>query len=162
MANVPSDADVFLKRKLLEIPEEYAKRDSVFVCSTDSGLMSSSLNHRVRLNQQASSKTNAMGETKSIQESNGTCTTKLLRYTLPVMGMLLLSSAYGIVDGLFVSNFADKTAFASVTITPHRFESPRVPGHAKGPVAEALLIHVAETGAKRTSPRAYEVKNESA
>ena len=44
-------------------------------------------------------------------------TAKLLRYTLPVMGMLLLSSAYGIVDGLFVSNFAGKTAFASVTIT---------------------------------------------
>lgn len=44
-------------------------------------------------------------------------TAKLLRYTLPVMGMLLLSSAYGIIDGLFVSNFAGKTAFASVTIT---------------------------------------------
>ena len=43
-------------------------------------------------------------------------TSKLLRYTLPVMGMMLLSSAYAIVDGLFVSNFVGKTAFASVTI----------------------------------------------
>ena len=43
-------------------------------------------------------------------------TRKLLRYTFPVMGMMLLSSAYAIVDGLFVSNFVGKTAFASVTI----------------------------------------------
>lgn len=43
-------------------------------------------------------------------------TRKLLRYTLPVMGMMLLSSAYAIVDGLFVSNLVGKTAFASVTI----------------------------------------------
>ena len=39
-------------------------------------------------------------------------TCKLLRYTLPVMGMMLLSSAYAIVDGLFVSNLVGKTAFA--------------------------------------------------
>ncbi len=43
-------------------------------------------------------------------------TSKLLRYTLPVMGMMLLTSTYAIVDGLFVSNFVGKTAFASVTI----------------------------------------------
>lgn len=43
-------------------------------------------------------------------------TSKLLRYTLPTMGMMLLTSTYAIVDGLFVSNFVGKTAFASVTI----------------------------------------------
>lgn len=44
-------------------------------------------------------------------------TTKmLLRYTYPAMLMMLASSVYGIVDGLFVSNFAGKTAFASVTL----------------------------------------------
>ena len=74
MANVPFNADVFLKMKLLEIPEEHAERDSVFVCSMDSGLISSSLNRRVRMNQQASSKTNAMGGTSNIQESDGAYT----------------------------------------------------------------------------------------
>jgi fructose-1,6-bisphosphatase/sedoheptulose 1,7-bisphosphatase-like protein len=45
-------------------------------------------------------------------------TTKmLLRFSLPVMGMMLFTSCYGIVDGLFVSNFVGKTAFAAVTIT---------------------------------------------
>ena len=43
-------------------------------------------------------------------------TAKLLRYSLPMMAMMLLTSCYGIVDGLFVSNFVGKTAFASVTI----------------------------------------------
>lgn len=40
----------------------------------------------------------------------------LLRYTLPVMAMMLVESAYSIVDGLFVSNVVGKEALASVTI----------------------------------------------
>ena len=43
-------------------------------------------------------------------------TAKLLRYTAP-MAMMALMSVYGIVDGLFVSNFVGKEAFASVTIS---------------------------------------------
>ena len=38
----------------------------------------------------------------------------LLKYVAPSIGTLLLTSVYGIVDGLFVSNFAGKTAFAAV------------------------------------------------
>lgn len=33
---------------------------------------------------------------------------KLLRYTFPSVIMLVVSSIYGVVDGLFVSNFAGK------------------------------------------------------
>lgn len=39
---------------------------------------------------------------------------KLLRFTLPSIVMMIFSSIYGVVDGFFVSNFAGKTAFASV------------------------------------------------
>ena len=41
---------------------------------------------------------------------------KLLKYTLPTMAMMLVSSAYGIIDGLFVSNLVGKDALASMTI----------------------------------------------
>ena len=39
---------------------------------------------------------------------------KLLRYALPTIIMMVFSSVYGVVDGFFVSNFANKTAFAAV------------------------------------------------
>lgn len=41
---------------------------------------------------------------------------KLLKYTLPTMAMMFVSSAYGIIDGLFVSNLVGKDALASMTI----------------------------------------------
>ena len=40
----------------------------------------------------------------------------LLRFTIPSMGMMVLTSAYGIVDGFFVSNYAGKTAFAALNL----------------------------------------------
>ena len=39
---------------------------------------------------------------------------KLLRYTFPAVIMLVFTSIYGVVDGLFVSNFVGKTPFAAV------------------------------------------------
>ncbi len=39
---------------------------------------------------------------------------RLLRFTLPSIVMMIFTSIYGVVDGLFVSNFVGKTAFASV------------------------------------------------
>lgn len=41
---------------------------------------------------------------------------KLLRFTLPSIVMMVFTSIYGVVDGFFVSNFAGKTAFASVNL----------------------------------------------
>lgn len=40
----------------------------------------------------------------------------LLRFTAPSIAMMVFTSIYGIVDGLFVSNFAGKTAFAAVNL----------------------------------------------
>ncbi len=39
---------------------------------------------------------------------------KLLRYTFPSIVMMIFSSVYSVVDGLFVSNFAGKTPFAAI------------------------------------------------
>ena len=39
---------------------------------------------------------------------------RLLRFTLPSIGMMIFTSIYSIVDGFFVSNFTGKTAFAAV------------------------------------------------
>lgn len=41
---------------------------------------------------------------------------KLLRFTLPSVIMMVFSSIYGVVDGIFVSNFAGKTAFAAINL----------------------------------------------
>ena len=41
---------------------------------------------------------------------------RLLRFTLPSIVMMIFTSIYGVVDGIFVSNFAGKTAFAAVNL----------------------------------------------
>ena len=41
---------------------------------------------------------------------------KLIKFTLPTMAMMIVSSIYGVVDGLFVSNFAGKTPFAAINL----------------------------------------------
>ena len=41
---------------------------------------------------------------------------RLLRFVLPTIVMMIFTSVYGIVDGLFVSNFVGKTPFASINL----------------------------------------------
>lgn len=41
---------------------------------------------------------------------------KLLRFTLPSICMMVFTSIYGVVDGLFVSNFVGKTPFAAINL----------------------------------------------
>lgn len=41
---------------------------------------------------------------------------RLLRFTLPSIVMMIFTSIYGVVDGLFVSNFVGKTPFAAVNL----------------------------------------------
>lgn len=51
-----------------------------------------------------------------IQLSDHFTYNKLLRFTFPSIVMMVFTSIYGVVDGFFVSNFAGKTAFASVNL----------------------------------------------
>lgn len=41
---------------------------------------------------------------------------KLLRFTFPSVIMMIFTSVYGVVDGLFVSNFVGKTPFAAINL----------------------------------------------
>ena len=41
---------------------------------------------------------------------------KLLKFTLPSIVMMIFTSIYGVVDGIFVSNFAGKTALAAINL----------------------------------------------
>ncbi|MBO7218307.1 MAG: MATE family efflux transporter [Clostridia bacterium] len=50
----------------------------------------------------------------NIQLSDHFGYTKLLRFTLPSIAMMVFTSIYGVVDGLFVSNFVGKSEFAAV------------------------------------------------
>ena len=52
----------------------------------------------------------------NIQLSNHFTYRKLLRFTLPSMAMMIVTSIYGVVDGLFVSNLLGSNAFAAVNL----------------------------------------------
>lgn len=51
-----------------------------------------------------------------IQLSNHFTYKRLLLFTLPSIAMMIFTSLYGVVDGLFVSNFVGATAFASINL----------------------------------------------
>ena len=52
----------------------------------------------------------------TIQLSEHFTYSRLVRFTLPSVAMMLFTSIYGVVDGIFVSNFAGKTAFAAINL----------------------------------------------
>jgi putative MATE family efflux protein len=41
---------------------------------------------------------------------------KLIRFVMPSIVMMIFTSIYGVVDGLFISNFAGSTAFAAINL----------------------------------------------
>ena len=41
---------------------------------------------------------------------------RLIRFVFPSIIMMICTSMYSIIDGLFISNFAGKTAFAAVNL----------------------------------------------
>lgn len=52
----------------------------------------------------------------TIQLSNHFDYKRLLRFVFPSIIMMVFTSIYGVVDGLFVSNFVGKTAFAAINL----------------------------------------------
>lgn len=57
-----------------------------------------------------------MNKKKNISLSDHFTYKKLLRFTLPSITMMVFTSIYGVIDGLFVSNFAGKTSFAAINL----------------------------------------------
>ena len=51
-----------------------------------------------------------------IQLSDKFTYSKLLKFTLPSIIMMIFTSIYGVVDGIFVSNFAGKIPFTAINL----------------------------------------------
>ncbi len=51
-----------------------------------------------------------------IQLSDSFSYGRLIRFTIPSIAMMVFTSIYGVVDGLFVSNFVGKTPFAAINL----------------------------------------------
>lgn len=52
----------------------------------------------------------------NIQLSDNFNYSKLIKFTLPTIFMMIFTSIYGVVDGLFVSNVVGSDAFAAVNL----------------------------------------------
>ena len=61
-----------------------------------------------------------------IQLSEHFTYSKLLRFTFPSIIMMIFTSIYSVIDGLFVSNFAGKTALADCLVREKK-EKPTRP-----------------------------------
>ena len=57
-----------------------------------------------------------MKKKEPIQLSDRFSYGKLIRFALPSVTMLIFSSIYGVVDGIFISNFASEYAFSAVNL----------------------------------------------
>ncbi len=53
---------------------------------------------------------------KPIQLSDHFNYSRLFRFTLPSIGMMIFSSIYGVVDGLFISRYAGKVPFSAINL----------------------------------------------
>ena len=78
---------------------------------------------------------------------------KLLRFTFPSIVMMIFTSIYGVVDGLFVSNFVGKTAFAAINLIMPFLMGLSALGFMVGTGGSAI---VAKTLGEKKSKRANE------
>ena len=74
---------------------------------------------------------------------------RLLRFTLPSIVMMIFTSIYGVVDGIFVSNFAGKTAFAAVNLIMPYLMAFGVIGFMLGTGGTALISMTLGMGDKK-------------
>lgn len=80
---------------------------------------------------------------------------RLLRFTLPSIIMMIFTSIYGVIDGLFVSNFVDKTAFTAVNfIFPYPMMLGAV-GFMFGTGGSALISKIFGEGDKLRAQRTF-------
>ena len=74
---------------------------------------------------------------------------RLLRFTFPSIVMMIFTSIYGVVDGVFVSNFAGKTAFAAVNLIMPYLMASGVIGFMIGTGGTALISMTLGMGDKK-------------
>ncbi len=59
---------------------------------------------------------NEMNKKNKIQLSDHFTYSRLIRFTLPSITMMIFTSIYGVVDGIFVSNYVGETPFAALNL----------------------------------------------
>ena len=80
---------------------------------------------------------------------------KLLRFTFPSVVMMILTSIYGVVDGVFVSNFVGSEAFASINIIMPFLMILGAIGFMTGSGGSALVALTSEPGMKKRQRRSF-------
>ena len=89
-----------------------------------------------------------------IQLSDHFTYTKLIRFTLPSIAMMIFTSIYGVVDGFFVSNYVGGTPFAALNLIMPFAMGLSAVGFMFGSGGSALVSFILGTGDKK---RACEV-----
>ena len=74
---------------------------------------------------------------------------RLLRFTLPSIAMMIFTSIYGVVDGIFVSNYAGKIPFAALNLIMPYLMATGVVGFMIGTGGTALISMTLGMGDKR-------------
>lgn len=80
---------------------------------------------------------------------------KLLRFTFPAVIMMIFTSLYGIVDGLFVSNYAGKTALAAINFVYPILIILSTFGYMFGTGGSALVAKTMGEGKKEEANRLF-------
>ena len=80
---------------------------------------------------------------------------KLLRFVLPSILMMICTSVYGVVDGLFVSNFVGKTHFAAVNLVMPFLMAVVTIGFMIGTGGSAIVAKTLGEGKKEKIGRAH-------
>ena len=74
---------------------------------------------------------------------------KLLRFVLPSIIMMIFTSIYGVVDGLFVSNYVGKTAFAGLNLIMPFIMALSAHGFMMGTGGSAIVAKTLGEGKKK-------------
>lgn len=92
---------------------------------------------------------------KAISLSDHFNSARLLRYTLPTIVMMIFTSIYGVVDGIFVSNFAGKTPFAAINLIYPPFMVIGAIGFMMGTGGSALVAKILGEGDPERANRTF-------
>lgn len=90
-----------------------------------------------------------------IQLSDNFTYGKLLRFTFPSIIMMIFTSVYGVVDGIFVSNFAGKTPFAAINLIMPVFLIIGTIGFMIGTGGSALVARYLGEGKKERANQTF-------
>lgn len=90
-----------------------------------------------------------------IQLSDSFSYGRLIRFTFPIILMMIFTGIYGMVDGLFISNYAGKSAFAAVNLIMPFLVLTGSVGYMLGTGGTALVAKVMGAGEGERAKRLF-------